>query len=407
MSEIQRRLVRLPRPPDPSVQRVTDAIAAVEAAEGALKKAKAALEAAKKERTDAIAAMAPHTPNRAEGWRLYWQTNMPMVEIARYLGLDGSQAKISSRIVDLVGPLTISLPCGHDISYRNRSEQQQKRFQHSGMCDTCQEAERLAAAERYRAEQEIRNQRRQQEKETRGQKPPGLSRMYLARDYFDEVCRRNHLGNLNGGWNNAPALAHQIASWHRDGTDLDFVRDMMDVFGEHPDWCAEARVPPWKVFIWKRNELAGMVKRRQRHQRRHQHQCPATTETRYARDANEPLVIVKCLLPLGHVGLHITILNHDNGDDWATSWEQDKDISHQPDLTEAFLSYVEATRSHGCQSEYDIGPATAPHCSHHVDDPDWSDGRLCPEAHVFRCDLYRGHGRDHAFMTEEWGLRWE
>jgi hypothetical protein len=239
----QRRLVRLGRPePDPLAQRVADAIAGE-------KQAEAALQTAKRERIAAMAALAANSPKLEEARRLYWQTKTPVADIAALLGL--TTGNLPKQVAEAIGPLVIRWACGHETSVRTRSERQGHWAYQQG-CPSCQEAERQARAERRRAAQAAKVR-----------EPPGLSVMYLAGDYFNAVCRKHRLGNLDGGWNNAAALAGQIANWRREGTQLDFVQEMMDAFGdEYQDYCIEASAPPWRVFIWNRNELAHIVKKR-------------------------------------------------------------------------------------------------------------------------------------------------
>ena len=63
---------------------------------------------------------------------------------------------------------------------------------------------------------------------------------------------------------NGPALVHHLRNWKAQGVDLETMQLMMEEFARHPEWCRNARRPPWRVFVGRRDELASMVSYSQR-----------------------------------------------------------------------------------------------------------------------------------------------
>jgi hypothetical protein len=91
--------------------------------------------------------------------------------------------------------------------------------------------------------------------------PSALNSVVLARDIFPQV-----LGGLNPLQSNWQALASQLNRWHSQGVEWVFVHRMMEEFAKHPDWCRRSKRSPWRVFLSRREELAGLIISQQRQQ---------------------------------------------------------------------------------------------------------------------------------------------
>ena len=99
---------------------------------------------------------------------------------------------------------------------------------------------------------------------TRTPRPSGL-RVELCRDFFTNLVEAHRMETIPGHlyWR---GLCSQVKKFQGDyQVDLTFVRQMMEEFVRHPEWCQRSRRPAWQVFISRREELLGLVKLRQRH----------------------------------------------------------------------------------------------------------------------------------------------
>lgn len=63
---------------------------------------------------------------------------------------------------------------------------------------------------------------------------------------------------------NYAGLIHNLNRWRLQGFSIETMELMMDEFANHPDWCRRSRVPPWRVFVAKREDLASLVAYRKR-----------------------------------------------------------------------------------------------------------------------------------------------
>lgn len=98
-----------------------------------------------------------------------------------------------------------------------------------------------------------------------GPKPrsPGSEVVQLSRIFFPDLCRQNRIPLLPGmDWR---PLAGAINKWRRDyGMNVGFIRQMMEEFVQHPQWCQKSRRLPTMVFISRREDLVGIIAARQR-----------------------------------------------------------------------------------------------------------------------------------------------
>jgi hypothetical protein len=80
----------------------------------------------------------------------------------------------------------------------------------------------------------------------------------LARDYFPQVLERAGVrdGYSNSKW---PALAHHLNRWKADGINVRTLQLMMDIFGQHPEWCRRSDKPAWRVFVGRRDTLEALI----------------------------------------------------------------------------------------------------------------------------------------------------
>jgi hypothetical protein len=75
----------------------------------------------------------------------------------------------------------------------------------------------------------------------------------LARDIFPRLVKQNP---LQANW---PALAKNLKLWNQQGVEWSFIRQMMEEFAQHPEWCRRSRRSPWLVFVSKRSDLSSLV----------------------------------------------------------------------------------------------------------------------------------------------------
>jgi hypothetical protein len=89
------------------------------------------------------------------------------------------------------------------------------------------------------------------------------STVYLATYFFPQVVRGAGI-QMTPLQINGAALAHHLNRWKLQGVDLLTMKRMMEEFAKHPAWCRNARRPPWRVFVGKREDLASLVASNQR-----------------------------------------------------------------------------------------------------------------------------------------------
>ena len=84
----------------------------------------------------------------------------------------------------------------------------------------------------------------------------------LVDAFFEVAVNQGLMQNWqprNGG-----ALGANIKQWIQQGMSVSTVRDMIEEFVKHPEWCRRSRASVWKVFVYRRDELATILATRQR-----------------------------------------------------------------------------------------------------------------------------------------------
>jgi len=85
----------------------------------------------------------------------------------------------------------------------------------------------------------------------------------LARIFFPDLCRQHNIMILPGQYDWRP-LARALRGWEQDfGINLLMVRQMMEEFVRHPEWC-QNKTFPWKVFLARRDKLMDLVSTQRR-----------------------------------------------------------------------------------------------------------------------------------------------
>lgn len=97
--------------------------------------------------------------------------------------------------------------------------------------------------------------------EMEGSAQKSLSTLYLAKMLFPALVRKAGIP-MSGSY--GPALAHHMNRWQAQGLDLKTIELMVREFARHPEWCRRSKVPPWRVFIAKQDELRSRVEYQRR-----------------------------------------------------------------------------------------------------------------------------------------------
>jgi hypothetical protein len=85
----------------------------------------------------------------------------------------------------------------------------------------------------------------------------------LAREIFPSLCEEAGIEMLPQHRKWLPLSGHLRRWRERDGMEISLIRELMEEFVHHPEWC-QPEIPPWRAFVRHRDKLMYLVEARRR-----------------------------------------------------------------------------------------------------------------------------------------------